>query len=419
MTAEFWKLLYGLLKKVCGARTSDLNDENIDAQIRFVKSVLWYYGYGILDFYHLPYDGSQGSRELLLAFSWLLHTQHVLEKLLEANKIRVGDEISVCMCDTIKTVRCKSKEETALPFSQRGETDIRYLQWLNGKLRFCWRTLHTAKLEEVAVLHKIHLYTRGCHIDPNINHLSVTETDLLRQPENCNKLVKLLESENSRLKAYLEWKRVESVYWQWMESVLDCKLEEARSLQLQNSRNENNTLQIAEFCRGNVHTIGEVEKLNNNLVRLHDELEEIVSCKKVLWNEKVKAREKELLNMREFCATVMKIEQEVKKKTEDLKYHCTHIKTEMHGSYRLVFKDDKAGFTKSVNRQSSVDVIKATEVLSELRRKEVKLEKEFKKLQKECRKKLDEIAESMDGVICIPPIKKEIHIEKSGKGNLT
>nr|XP_033809207.1 tubulin epsilon and delta complex protein 1 isoform X2 [Geotrypetes seraphini] len=385
-TAEFWKLLCCLLKEVCGARTRDLNDENIDAQIRFVKSILWYYGYGNLDFYCLPYDGSQGSRELLLVFSWLLHTQHMLEKLLEVNKIRVGDEISVCTCDAIKTVRCKSNEEIASPFSQQGKTDIRYLQWLNGKLRFCWRTLHTVQLEEIALLHK---------------------------------LVKLLESENSRLKAYLEWKRLESVYWQWMESVLDCKLEEARSLQPQDSRNENNTLQIAGFCHGNIHTIGEVEKLNSSLVTLHDELQEIVSCRKLLWDEKVKAKEKEVPNMRDFCGTIMKIEQEVKKKT-DLKYHCTHNKTEMHGSYRLVFKDVKAGFTRSVNRESGIHVIKATEVISELQRKEVKLEKELKKLQEECRKKLDGIAESMDGVICIPPpTKKQIHIEKRGKGDLT
>ncbi|XP_029454693.1 tubulin epsilon and delta complex protein 1 isoform X2 [Rhinatrema bivittatum] len=388
-TAEFWKLLCCLLKKIHGDRTSDPNNENIGTQIRFVKSVLWYYGYGNLDFYRLPDDGSQGSRELLLVFSWLLHKNHLLEKLLEVNRIRVGDEISVCMCKAIHTARHKIKEETISPFSRQGETDVRYLQWLNGKLRFCWRTLHAAQQEECAILHKIHSYTRGCHTDQNISHLSVTETDLLRQPENCNK-----------------------------ESVLDCKLEDARYLQSQDSRN-GNSLQIADFCHGNSHIIDEIEKLNSSLVALHDELQEVLSCKKSSWNEKIRAREKDVLNMKEFCVAVMKIEQEVKKKMEEFKYQCAHNKAEMHGSYRLVFKDSKSGIIRSVSKQPGPDAVRAREVIGELQRKEVEMEKELNKLQEECRRKLDVIAGGMDGVICIPPTKTQMDIKRNVKDNLS
>ncbi|XP_029454695.1 tubulin epsilon and delta complex protein 1 isoform X4 [Rhinatrema bivittatum] len=331
-TAEFWKLLCCLLKKIHGDRTSDPNNENIGTQIRFVKSVLWYYGYGNLDFYRLPDDGSQGSRELLLVFSWLLHKNHLLEKLLEVNRIRVGDEISVCM---------------------------------------------------------IHSYTRGCHTDQNISHLSVTETDLLRQPENCNK-----------------------------ESVLDCKLEDARYLQSQDSRN-GNSLQIADFCHGNSHIIDEIEKLNSSLVALHDELQEVLSCKKSSWNEKIRAREKDVLNMKEFCVAVMKIEQEVKKKMEEFKYQCAHNKAEMHGSYRLVFKDSKSGIIRSVSKQPGPDAVRAREVIGELQRKEVEMEKELNKLQEECRRKLDVIAGGMDGVICIPPTKTQMDIKRNVKDNLS
>lgn len=67
-----------------------------DTQIRFVKSALWYHGYGRPELYQLPSDGSAGSRELLLAFSWLLHRVNLLEWLLARNRVKTGDETSVC-----------------------------------------------------------------------------------------------------------------------------------------------------------------------------------------------------------------------------------------------------------------------------------------------------------------------------------
>jgi len=67
-----------------------------DNQIRFVKSALWYHGYGRPELYRLPSNGSAGSRELLLAFSWLLHRLSLLEQLLARNRVKTGDETSVC-----------------------------------------------------------------------------------------------------------------------------------------------------------------------------------------------------------------------------------------------------------------------------------------------------------------------------------
>ncbi|VCW68781.1 unnamed protein product [Gulo gulo] len=52
-----------------------------------------------------------------------------------------------------------------------------------GKLRFRWRDLITSQQEQCALLSKIHSYTRGCHSDHSLGHLSVAETELLRDPE--------------------------------------------------------------------------------------------------------------------------------------------------------------------------------------------------------------------------------------------
>ncbi|ELK37508.1 hypothetical protein MDA_GLEAN10010380 [Myotis davidii] len=89
-----------------------------------------------------------------------------------------------------------------------------------GKLRFRWRNLMASQQEQCVLLGKIHAYTRGCHGDRSLGHLSVAETELLRDPEGGRQLLQRLESENARLEAALDWRRRELVFWQWMDTVL-------------------------------------------------------------------------------------------------------------------------------------------------------------------------------------------------------
>ncbi|XP_034635012.1 tubulin epsilon and delta complex protein 1 isoform X3 [Trachemys scripta elegans] len=334
---QIWRLLYSLLKQIHDGGWTE--PDTIGTQIRFVKSVLRYHGYGRPEFYQLPSDGSQGSRELLLAFSWLLNRISLLERLLTVNRVKIGDEASVCTCEDNLSNSWKDRTEIALEPCLKREVDVRYLQWLTGRLRFQWRSLHVDHQEQCKLLHKIHSYTSGCHMDQTIGHFSVTETDLIRQPDSYKQLLQSLESETSRLEAFLEWKRLEPVYWHWM----------------------------------------------------------------------VKSRERTLPDEREFCAAVSTITEAVKLKLSDLKYHCSHKKNGMHGLYRLVFKDkcsaSKTGFLSSVSKEPITNV-NATEVISELQMEEGTLKRELKQLQEECRHKLDEIAEGLAGVICIPPMKR-------------
>ncbi|XP_077680051.1 tubulin epsilon and delta complex protein 1 isoform X3 [Eretmochelys imbricata] len=349
---QIWRLLYSLLKQIHDGGWTEL--DTIGTQIRFVKSVLWYHGYGRPEFYQLPSDGSQGSRELLLAFSWLLNRISLLEQLLTVNRVKIRDEASVCT---------------------------------------------------------IHSYTSGCHMDQTIGHFSVTETDLIRQPDSYKQLLQSLESETSRLEAFLEWKQLEPVYWHWMETVLDTLSEDANTFKSEDVCKEKNTLPNANLCchiASNI--IGEIDKLTKDLVTLHDGLHELVTCKKSAWHEKVKSRERTLPDEREFCAAVRTITEAVKLKLSDLKYHCAHKKNGMHGPYRLVFKDkrsaSKTGFLSSVSKEPITNVVNATEVISKLQMEEATLKRELKRLQEECRHKLDEIAEGLVGVICIPPMKR-------------
>ncbi|XP_038270212.1 tubulin epsilon and delta complex protein 1 isoform X2 [Dermochelys coriacea] len=377
---QIWRLLYSLLKQIHDGGWTEL--DTIGAQIRFVKSVLRYHGYGRPEFYQLPSDGSQGSRELLLAFSWLLIRISLLEQLLTVNRVKIGDEASVCTCEDNLSNSWKDRTETALEPCLKREVDVRYLQWLNGRLRFQWRSLHVDCQEQCKLLHKIHSYTSGCHMDQTIGHFSVTETDLIRQPDSYKQ-----------------------------ETVLDTLSEDANTFKSEDVCKEKNTLPNANLCchiASNI--IGEIDKLTKDLVTLHDGLHELVTCKKSAWYEKVKSRERILPDEREFCAAARTITEAVKLKLSDLKYHCAHKKNGMHGPYRLVFKDkrsaSKKGFLSSVSKEPITNVVNATEVISKLQMEEAILKRELKRLQEECRHKLDVIAEGLVGVICIPPMKR-------------
>ncbi|XP_037259996.1 tubulin epsilon and delta complex protein 1 isoform X4 [Falco rusticolus] len=331
-TLDCWRLLYALLKQIHGSKWTE--SDAIDNQIRFVKSALWYHGYDRPELYQLPSDGSAGSRELLLAFSWLLHRHSLLEQLLARNRVKTGDETSVCTCEDDLPSSQKGTAEIALEYGPEDRVDVRYLQWLNGRLKFQWRSLLAQHQEQCKLLHKIHLFTSGSHTDQILGHLSVTETDLVRQPENYKQLLQLLESETMQLEAFLEWKRLEPVYWQWM----------------------------------------------------------------------VKTREE--LQKEGFSTAAKKIQESAELKLLDLTCLCAPTKNKMHGLCRLVFRSkhpaSKTGFSRSVSKEP-VSAVSATEVIRDLQMREASLERELKQLQEECRQRLDEIAEGLDGVICISP----------------
>ncbi|NXI43875.1 TEDC1 protein, partial [Galbula dea] len=255
-----------------------------DNQIRFVKSALWYHGYGRPELYQLPSNGSAGSRELLLAFSWLLHRLSLLEQLLAWNRVKTGDETSVCTCEDDLPNSKKGTTEITPECGLEGRVDVRYLQWLNGRRRFQWQSLHAQHQEQCKLLYKIHLFTSGCHIDQILGHFSVTETDLVRQPENYKQLLQLLEFETVQLEAFLQWKQLEPVYWQWMETLLDYMAEEGNMYESWDVPVE----KMTSCCPWADSVTGQIDRLSRDLVTLHDQLQKLVTQQKAAWCEKVR-----------------------------------------------------------------------------------------------------------------------------------
>ncbi|NXD81984.1 TEDC1 protein, partial [Halcyon senegalensis] len=401
---DFWRLLYALLKQIHGGEWSE--SDAIGNQIRFVKSALWYHGYGRPELYGLPSDGSAGSRELLLAFSWLLHRLGLVEQLLARNRVKTGDETSVCTCEDDLPNSHEVTTEIAPERGLEDRVDVRYLQWLNGRLRFQWRSLHAQHQEQCKLLHKIHLFTSGSHMDQNLGHFSVMETDLLRQPESYKQPLQLLESETKQLEAFLQWKQLEPVYWQWMETVLDNMAEEGNTYESQDAPVENSELpKVTVCCPWADSLTDQIDRLSRDLMTLRDQLHKLVTHRKTAWCEKVKTR-KEELQKEGFSATARKVQESVELKLLDLTHLCAQNKNKMHGSCRLVFRSkhpaSKMGLGRSVSKEP-VSAVSATGVIRELQLRGASLERELKRLQEECRQRLGAIAEGLDGVICISP----------------
>nr|XP_021401653.1 tubulin epsilon and delta complex protein 1 [Lonchura striata domestica] len=355
---DFWKLLYVLLKQIHGGRWTE--SDAIGAQVSFVKWALWYHGYGRPQLQRLPADGSAGSRELLLAFSWLLHSPGLLERLLARNRAQPGDQTSVCTCED----EVPSSQEGTSEAGAEDRVDVRYLQWLNGRLRLQWCSLHAQHQEQCKLWHKIHLFTSGSHMDQNLGHFSVTETDLIRQPENYKQLLQLLDSETKQLEAFLEWKQLEPVYWQWMETVLDNMAEEGNLCESQDVHVEKRRLPEATPWAAKL--TGQMDRLSRDLVALQEQLHQLVAQRKAAWWEKVATREE--LQKERFSATARKIQESTEVKLRGLTSICAP-KNKMHGLCRLVLRSKhpagRTGFGQCGSKEA-VAAVSAAEVITEL-----------------------------------------------------
>ncbi|XP_061015559.1 tubulin epsilon and delta complex protein 1 isoform X2 [Dama dama] len=268
-----WRLLFRVLSPLSADSASV--SLALEAQVRWVKSVLHSQGYPRRALVQLQDDGSQGGRELLLALAWLLARGPLPERLLTQSHVRLGDEMPVCECEALA-----SPGPPAPRVEAEGSVDIRHLQWMMGKLWLRWRNLMAGQQEQCALLGKIHSHTRGCHSDRSLGHLSVTEAELLRDPEGGRQLLQRLETENARLEAALEWRHRELVFWRWMDTVLDtCPLEASPPTLLP---------RIPEPGAGTAGLpVRELQALQEELQALQEELREAVEARRAAWQAAV------------------------------------------------------------------------------------------------------------------------------------
>uniref|UniRef100_A0A2K5VIL7 Tubulin epsilon and delta complex 1 n=1 Tax=Macaca fascicularis TaxID=9541 RepID=A0A2K5VIL7_MACFA len=442
-TSALWQLLFRVLSPLPAGNA--LASIALEVQARLVKSALCSQGYPRLALAQLPEDGSKGSRELLLALSWLLARGPVPEQMLAQTRVPLGDEMTVCQ------VRCEALASLGPPaphLEAEGPVDVRHVQWLMGKLRFRWRQLVSSQQEQCALLSKIHLYTRGCHSDQNLGHLSVTEAEMLRDPEGGQKvsgagaaqnldlaypkglhfsctpgmgprtfwndlwlvprllpgdwaapldpggasacsllsplrvLLRTLEHESRRLEAVLAWRRAEPVFWQWMDTVLGTCAPEAPA-----AASQPTFLPWVPECGD-----GELELVARELQTLEEELREAVERRRVAWEAKARGCGRGP----EWSAARRASRETVEKELGALQrcWEQDSGPAPAHGPHRLVRREDGAAGDRD---------LRAAELIRTLRSQEACLEAVLRQLQGQCRQELAGLAGALPGLIWIPP----------------
>uniref|UniRef100_A0A250Y0J5 Uncharacterized protein C14orf80 n=1 Tax=Castor canadensis TaxID=51338 RepID=A0A250Y0J5_CASCN len=370
-----WQLLFRLLSPLAADNTSV--PPAPETQARFVKSVLRSQGYPRSALSQLPEDNSQGSRELLLALSWLLARGPLLERLLAQTRVHLGDHMP----------QWEAPASPGLPTSHveaEGPVDLRQVQWLMGKLRFRWRRLVSSQQEQCTLLSKIHLYTRGCHSDQSLRHLSVAETEMLRDPEGGHQLLQALQHENARLEAALEWRRLELVFWKWMDTVLGACPPEGPT-----GASQPTFLPSIPGPR-----LGELELVAQELQALQEELQKVVETRWVTWE----AQAGGLGRGPEWSTTRRALQEAVEQELVALResWEQSRDPAQPRGPYRLVRSEDKDG-------KPGAQGLRAAEVIKVLRTQESCLETTLRQLQEQCRQELARLAGALPGLIWILP----------------
>ncbi|XP_021370592.1 uncharacterized protein C14orf80 homolog isoform X2 [Mizuhopecten yessoensis] len=181
-------------------------------------------GFYSKEFSILPNDMSSGSRELLLAFAWLMCKENVIVKFMEQCSSPVDENtLSVYEFDLEENIH---SNYLASSHSLNPVQKVQHLQLLNGKMRYSLKRLYGLHREKIKLDHKVHECTQGVSLSPRLSHLTALEVHMLKHPELLKKVFHLLEKDNERLQILLVWTEQEEKFWKWMESVLDLKMQE-------------------------------------------------------------------------------------------------------------------------------------------------------------------------------------------------
>ncbi|KAM7376707.1 hypothetical protein PAMP_006419 [Pampus punctatissimus] len=209
---QFWQLLINIFqttRTISSEASTQLKEASEHKKL--VAAGLWQTGY-YADWIYVRKGRERGeevrfsSRDLLLALGWLLATG-TLEKLLTL-RIRYLD----------KTLLTPTPMNPQISHGvQLDSTSLRRLQWLIGSLRHQGQTLLSMHEERARLLHAVF----SASFPPSLSSSSSDQSAaVLREDCACTRdICDLLE-------AYLSWKRVENVFWTWMDSVMDCHLQD-------------------------------------------------------------------------------------------------------------------------------------------------------------------------------------------------
>lgn len=257
-TRSVWRLLfeslyfcrYNTIDDVCHRGFEEFSSKEV---VSYVKREMVRLGYLSRDFEHLDPEMANGSRELLLAFGWLMCREALMHRF----------SLSCVQPLFDRQESSDTDEEPSVQTTFRGQVTeemLKQMVWLNGRMRMNLKQLHWMRREQACADHEINESTLGVSVRPGRNHLTSSELYLLKHPDLLSKNLQLLEEDNERLQALLKWRSYEDEFWQWMESVLDLKLQERLPGSDSDNESTASAMDVAELVQTERRLSSTVEK---------------------------------------------------------------------------------------------------------------------------------------------------------------
>ncbi|XP_071963400.1 tubulin epsilon and delta complex protein 1-like isoform X2 [Antedon mediterranea] len=384
-----WNLLFDMCVLVSTDQLPNEVHPNTAEVIALVTETMEMYGY------HVALNKYTESQDLLLAFSWLLAKEHLAERIV----INALKNIPV-------DIHClqkfgKKKTDNPIIFSsniEMSDDKIKQVAWLLGKCKMRMRSLSLHIQEYTALFHKINSYTCDVSISSFSEHLSGLEVFLLRHPQYLHKVQLILERTNCKLESYLKWKENESVFWSWMVSVVNLKLQN-------NTASDGLQVFTPAIHVPTVHNdsrkgrIQQLRKLNCQL------LSSLEQCKLIHLNDMVKALVLDNSRLSIPSKKLTQIQQET-----DGEINGYQSKSIVHRSVhhqRFLYKQNKTGSSLVESKLLGTSE-RILGIKDEISRLELKVNERKELINTLMSNHHDELQQLLDGIncICIPPLTK-------------
>ncbi|BFZ07706.1 hypothetical protein BsWGS_10746 [Bradybaena similaris] len=419
-TEPLWKLLFNVVcfcishsshSKFQPLKTPALKEE----EVAFVKSQLQKWGYLKRSFARLPSDCSSGSRELLLALGWVIHTQLFFDTIMMAQPSPLQQDLMQFLHEkeplpSTESYPCLQSETTIHTPKEKIQRQLT----LCGKLKLSLRRLYMVHQDLAGLKSTICKSTDGVSLQTDDNHLSLLEVYLLRYPDSLKRMLDELERDNARMKSLLDWKDKEHIFWEWMNSVLTlhsqektCTASESLSgvqevfLSLPHAVDSKIAAARAKLRDFILKHEADIEKMDQLILRKKVSDVELVSLKHQVDNE------------------ISQLTQRLQDCGRGWNWN-SHEDVPQGSADSLPLQDSHNGISLHLPKQSkpkyvlpSVQVMKAAKqakILEEVRSEISKLEKsvhqlesELKQMEKNNMRQLHSLIEKHSGVICVQP----------------
>ncbi|XP_005094547.1 tubulin epsilon and delta complex protein 1 isoform X1 [Aplysia californica] len=225
-----WELLHDIIcycdGKSPNGKECRVTFNKTAAAVERVKSQLQKWGYLNPGLSQLPVDMSYGSRQLLLAVGWVVHSQKLFDQVISKRTNPLYQHLLTFIETRSKTPELEKSPPESHRSTVSSKEELQKQLVLCGKLQLSLRRLFAVQQEMAKITRSVHMYTKGVNLQPELDHLTTLEVYLLRHPGAMKHMLEELEQDNEQLKHLLDWKDKEHIFWQWLDSVLDLSIQE-------------------------------------------------------------------------------------------------------------------------------------------------------------------------------------------------